>query len=348
VFPVQESRPAKAQLQEAGKGYKRSSSAAPPSEPAMNDQTVSAPITLEGRLRAGRFVMTAEVTPPASCDAQDLVRKAAPLRGLADAVNVTDGAGARAHMSALAAAALLLDAGIEPVLQLTCRDKNRLALQSELMGAAALGVRNLLLLNGDDPKTGDQPDTKPVFDIDSKTLIETARRLRDQGELPTGRTVPGKAAFFLGAADLPIDPPTGWEPSALVGKVKAGAQFVQTQFCMDAAIVRRYVGVLADNSLTPQLAILIGVTPLRSAKSAHWMKNHLYGTIIPDTLIARMEAAADPGREGVRICVELIEELATIPGVAGVHIMAPGNDAAIPEVITIARTRVQQVAGSLK
>jgi methylenetetrahydrofolate reductase (NADPH) len=310
----------------------------------MNEGSAPPPRTFVDRLQAGRFVMTAEVAPPVSCDAQDLLRKAAPLRGLADAVNVTDGAGARAHMSALAAAAILVDAGIEPILQITCRDKNRIALQSELMGAAALGIRNLLLLTGDDPKAGDQPETKPVFDIDSKTLLETARRLRDDGKLPTGRQVAGKAAFFLGAADMPIDPPAGWQPTALRGKAAAGTQFVQTQFCMDATIVRRYVGALVDAGLTRQLAILIGINPLRSAKSAQWMKSHLHGTIIPDALIARMEKAADPAREGVRICVDLIAELATTPGVAGVHIMAPGNDAAIPEVIAEARHRVQKAA----
>ncbi len=227
--------------------------------------------------------------------------------------------------------------GIDPILQITCRDKNRLALQSELMGAAALGIRNLLLLTGDDPKAGDQPDTKPVFDIDSRALIETARRLRDEGTLPTGRKVGGKAAFFLGAADLPIDPPSDWQPNALAGKVKSGAQFVQTQFCMDAGIVRRYVGRLAQAGLTRTLAILIGVNPLRSAKSAQWMKSHLFGTIIPDALIKRMEDSANPEREGVRICAELIGELSTIPGISGVHIMAPGNDAAIPEVIAAVR-----------
>jgi methylenetetrahydrofolate reductase (NADPH) len=310
----------------------------------MNDGMTPLPRTFADRLRAGRFVMTAEVAPPVSCDAQDLLRKAAPLRGLADAVNVTDGAGARAHMSALAAASILLGAGIEPILQITCRDKNRIALQSELMGAAALNIRNVLVLTGDDPKAGDQPDTKPVFDIDSKTLLETARRLRDDGKLPTGREVAGKAAFFLGGADLPIDPPAGWQPTALRGKVAAGAEFVQTQFCMDAAIVRRYVGALAQAGITKHLAILIGINPLRSAKSAQWMKNHLHGTIIPDALIARMEKAADPAREGVRICVDLIAELATIQGVAGVHIMAPGNDAAIPQVIAEARGAVQMAA----
>jgi methylenetetrahydrofolate reductase (NADPH) len=310
----------------------------------MNDQSNPGPRTLEQRLRAGRFVLTAELAPPVSCDAEDLRRKAAPLKGLPDAVNVTDGAGARAHMSALAAAAILIGMDIEPILQITCRDKNRIALQSEMMGAAAIGVRNLLLLTGDDPKAGDQPDTKPVFDINSATLIETARRLRDEGTLPTGRKVDGKAAFFIGAADMPIDPPAGWEPKGLAGKVQSGAQFAQTQFCMDAGIVRRYIGVLEKAGITKELSILIGVNPLRSAKSAQWMKSHLFGTIIPDSFIARLESASDPAREGTRICVELIEELATISGVAGVHIMAPGNDAAIPHVIAEVRSRVKTAA----
>jgi methylenetetrahydrofolate reductase (NADPH) len=209
------------------------------------------------------------------------------------------------------------------------------------MGAAALGIRNLLLLTGDDPKAGDQPETKPVFDIDSKALIETARRLRDEATLPTGRKVGGHAGFFIGAADMPIDPPAGWAPKVLLGKVQSGAQFAQTQFCMDTTIVRRYIAALEAAGITKKLAILIGVNPLRSAKSAAWMKSHLYGTIIPDASIARLEKAADPAREGIAICVELIEELATIRGVAGAHIMAPGNDAAIPEVIKAARPRIK-------
>ena len=312
----------------------------------MNENIRRAPLpgTLEERLRQRRFVMTTELVPPVSCDAQELLRKAAVLKGLADAVNVTDGAGARAHMSALAASGLLIQAGVEPILQMTCRDKNRLALQSEMMGAAALGIRNLLILSGDDPKSGDQPDTKAVFDLDSRALIDTARRMRDDGTLPNGRKVAGKANFFIGAADMPIDPPKGWQPNGLAAKINAGAQFAQTQFCMDAAIVRRYVGALEAAGITQKLALLVGVNPLRSAKSARWMQHHLYGTIIPDAFIARLEAAADPAREGLRICVELIEELATIRGVAGVHIMAPGNDAAIPEAIAAARARVQRAA----
>ena len=164
--------------------------------------------TLAQRLAAGRFVITAEVMPPVSCNPDDLTAKALPLRGLADAFNITDGAGAHAHMSATAAAALLIGVGIEPILQLTCRDRNRIALQGELMGAAALGVRNLLLLRGDDPSAGDQPDAKPVFDLDSRSLAETAHAIRD-GRLPHGAKVAGTAPFFIGAADIPIDPPPG-------------------------------------------------------------------------------------------------------------------------------------------
>jgi methylenetetrahydrofolate reductase (NADPH) len=307
----------------------------------MNDQNTPSLRSFEQRLRARQFAITAEIVPPVSCDADDLRRKAEPLKGLADAVNVTDGAGARASMSALAAATILIGMGIEPILQVTCRDKNRIALQGELMGAAALGIRNMLLLTGDDPKAGDQPDTKPVFDISSSVLIETARRLRDDGTLPTGRKVGGKAAFFLGAADVPIDPPADWQPNALAGKVKSGAQFVQTQFCMDAGIVRRYIDRLEQAGLTQKLGILIGVNPLRSAKSAAWMKSHLFGTIIPDAFIKRMEGTADPEREGIHICSELIEELSIVSGVAGVHIMAPGNDAAIPEVIGAVRGKLK-------
>jgi methylenetetrahydrofolate reductase (NADPH) len=305
-------------------------------------QTTVTPVPISAlarRLAAGKFVMTAEIVPPVSCEAEDLLARALPLKGVADAVNVTDGAGARAHMAATAAAAILLQAGIEPILQLTCRDRNRIALQSELLGAAALGIRNLLLLRGDEPTAGDQPEAKPVFDLDSRALVETAQMMRDQGKLPHGAAVAGRPAFFIGAADMPIDPPPGWRPDALAAKVAAGAQFVQTQFCMDAAIVRRYVARLAEAGLAGRVSILIGVNPLRSAKSAAWMRRHLFGTIIPDA-IARLEAAADPAAEGRRICVELIAELATIPGVAGVHVMAPGNAAGVPEVIAAARARV--------
>jgi methylenetetrahydrofolate reductase (NADPH) len=299
-------------------------------------------MTLQQKLAVGQFVMTAEVTPPVSCSRDELIDKTLPLKGLADAVNITDGAGARPHLGALTAAAILVEQGIEPILQMTCRDRNRIALQSDLMGAAASGIRNLLALRGDDPSAGDQPDTKPVFDLDPRALLDTARRLRDTGELPSGRKVSGHADFFLGAADNPIDPPPGWQPKSLAGKVAAGAQFAQTQFCMDAGVLRRYVARLAEHGLDKKLPLIVGVAPLRSAKSARWMKEKLFGTIMPDALIERMEKVSDPVAEGIRITVELIAEIAQIPHIGGVHIMAPNNDAAVPTVITEARKRVRQ------
>jgi methylenetetrahydrofolate reductase (NADPH) len=288
---------------------------------------------LERCLRAGRFAITSEITPALSADPQALLDKALPMRGLADAVNVTDGASARAHLDPLTAAGILVANGIEPVLQLTCRDRNRIALQSMLVGAAALGVRNFLALKGDDPKAGDQPDAKAVFDLDSNNLIATARAIRDQGQLPHGRVVGGKAQFFLGAADAPIDPPPDWRPDSLRNKLQAGAQFVQTQFCMDVALVRRYLARLSEHGITQRLSILIGLAPLASARSARWIRTHLFGSIIPDALIARLEGAADQRQAGHDICVELMHQMREIPGVAGVHLMAPLNEAAVPAVI---------------
>lgn len=288
--------------------------------------------------------MTAEITPPVSCDARDLMKHAASLKGLADAVNVTDGASAKSHMSSLAAAALLAQHGIEPILQLTCRDRNRLAIQSDLMGAAALGIRNMLILHGDQPQAGDQPDAKPVFDLNTDAIASTARQIRDAHVLPTGKAVGGEARFLIGMADAPQDPKPDWKPDRLRGKVEAGAQFVQTQFCMDGAILRRYMTRLRESGLTPGLFYLVGIAPLRSVKSARWMKEKLFGTIIPDDIIARMDAAKDPVAEGIKICGELIEDFATIPGVSGVHIMAPLNEAAVPDVIRTARAKVTMAA----
>jgi methylenetetrahydrofolate reductase (NADPH) len=242
-------------------------------------------------------------------------------------------------MDSVTAAAILIDNGIDPVLQLTCRDRNRIALQSALLAAATLGVRNLLALRGDNPDAGDQPDAKAVFDLEARSLLQTAARMRDQAELPSGRKISGKADFFLGAADMPIDPPADWKPAALTAKIAAGAQFAQTQFCMDAQILRRYMARLSDFGIPQKLFMLIGVVPLRSAKSARWIRQHLFGSIIPDAMVDRMERAADPAREGKAILVEYLEEIATIPGVAGAHIMAPNHDDAVPEVITEIRRR---------
>ena len=285
------------------------------------------------RLAGGRFTITAEVVPPVSTDPADLLARAEPLRGLATAVNVTDGGGAKAHLSSLVAAHILLQSGIEPILQMTGRDRNRLALQNDLLGALALGVRNVLIISGDDPKTGDQPAAKPVFDLDSKGLLALAYQIAEERRLPSGTAVRGPTQLVLGAAALPLDPPADWTPADLIAKADAGARFVQTQFCMDMAIVRRWIARLRGQGLTDRVKVLIGVAPIPSARSARWMRTRLFGTIIPDAIVERLDKAGDPRREGVRICVEILHELAAIPGVAGAHIMAPQNPSAIAEVL---------------
>jgi methylenetetrahydrofolate reductase (NADPH) len=290
-------------------------------------------------LRARTFAVTAEIAPPASADPQVLLDKALPLRGLADAVNVTDGAQARASMSPLAAAAILARNDIEPILQLSCRDRNRIALQSDLLGAAALGITNVLMLRGDDPTAGDQPDTKPVFDLDTQALVQTAARMRDEGKLPSGRALQGRPALFIGATDAPLDPPPNWMPDKLKAKIDAGAEFMQTQFCMDLDVLQRYLRRLADDGLLARAFFLIGIAPLASAQSAHWMRKNLPGVIISDAIVARMERATDQKVEGRRICVELLQQLAEIDGVAGAHVMAPLNEAALAPTLAEFRGR---------
>jgi methylenetetrahydrofolate reductase (NADPH) len=286
---------------------------------------------LQARLKSGDFVVTAEITPPVSTDPAEFLSRAMPLKGLVTAVNVTDGAGAKVHLSSLAAAHFLVQNGIEPIFQMTCRDRNRLALQGDILGAVSLGIRNMLMLAGDDPKAGDQPEAKPVFDLDSKTLLAMAHRMRTEQKLPSGTEVKGGIKLVLGAADVPIDPPAGWEPKSLRAKVAAGADFVQTQFCMDLGVVRRYAERL--NEFGIRIPMLIGVAPIPSARSARWMREKLYGSLIPDTIVERLEKAADPKREGRRICVEVLQQLADTPGVAGAHVMAPMNFSEIPAAI---------------
>jgi methylenetetrahydrofolate reductase (NADPH) len=288
---------------------------------------------LQAKLRSGQFVITAEITPPVSTDPAEFLRRAMPLKGLATAVNVTDGAGAKVHLSSLATAHFLVQSGIEPIFQMTCRDRNRLALQGDLLGAVALGIHNVLVLGGDDPKAGDQPDAKPVYDLNSRDLLGMFQRMRSDNTLPTGTKIDGPPIrLVLGAAEIPVDPQPGWEPKGLQAKLAAGADFVQTQFCMDVDVVSRYMARLREVGLT--VPILIGVAPMPSARSARWMREKLFGTIIPDAHIERLERARDAKAEGRKICIEVLRALAEIPGVAGAHVMAPMNFAEIPVVIT--------------
>jgi methylenetetrahydrofolate reductase (NADPH) len=241
-------------------------------------------------------------------------------------------------MSSFAAAALLVAGGFEPVLQITCRDRNRIALSADLLGAAAQGCYNLLILMGDDPAKGDQPDAKPVFDLDSRDVMRVATALRLDGKLPSGKTISEHPPFFVGAADMPIDPPADWEPSGLLAKIEAGAQFAQTQFCFEPDVARRYIARLNDKGVTSKLGILLGIGPILSVKSARWMNDNLYGVTIPEHIIKRLEQADNAKLEGRKICSELIEQYREIPGLAGVHVMAPAQKTdAIAESIALSR-----------
>ena len=286
---------------------------------------------LQSRLRAGEFVFTAEITPPVSTDPAEFLKRALPLKGLATAVNVTDGAGAKVHLSSFAAAHFLVQSGIEPIFQMTCRDRNRLALQGDILGAASLGIHNILILGGDDPKVGDQPEAKAVHDLDSKGLLAMAHAMRTEKKLPPGTPIGGSLNIFLGVADIPADPAPDWQPKGLQAKAAAGADFVQTQFCMDIEVIKRYSSRVREVGVT--LPILIGVAPIPSAKSARWMREKLFGTRIPDAIVERLERSANPKAEGRKIWVELLQELAEVPGIAGAHVMAPMNFSEIPATI---------------
>ena len=301
---------------------------------------------LARRLAAGEFALTAEITPPVSGDAQTLLDKALPLKGHVDAVNVTDGASARVHMSSLASAAILVANGVEPVLQFTCRDRNRIALMGDLLGAAALGIHNLLLLTGDDPTAGDQPDAKPVFDLSSQALIELAVTMSSEGLLPSfggkprdgvpadTRPIDGPPNFFVGAADTPTAEATDKWREGLRAKISAGARFLQTQVCYDLDVIRRYAELLQAKGFADTLSVLISNGPLASARSAIWMRENLWGVIIPDAIVDRLAQADYPKAEAIRICQEQIQAMAEIPGIAGCHLIAPTNPESIPEAVT--------------
>jgi methylenetetrahydrofolate reductase (NADPH) len=296
-------------------------------------QSLRAASELERRLQSGDFVVTAELTPPVSTDPAEFLERALRLKGVVTAVNVTDGAGARAHMSTLVAAHLLAESGVEPILQMTCRDRNRIAIQGDLLGAAALQVRNILVLRGDNPKAGNQPDAKPVYDLDTVSVLTMARQMATEHRLPCGTDIMGEVKLVLGATDIPVDPPANWIPLNLLAKAKAGARFIQTQFCMDIEVVRRYAARLVDLGIAQQSPILIGICPIPSPRSARWMRDKLFGTIIADAIVERLERSLHPREEGKRICIEFLRQLSEIPGIAGAHVMAPQFPDAVPEVV---------------
>jgi methylenetetrahydrofolate reductase (NADPH) len=290
---------------------------------------------LERVLRSGRFAVTAELNPPDSADPQAVYDRALVLASVCDAINATDASGANVHMSSVGVCALLTRAGYEPVLQVSCRDRNRIAIQGDLLGAAAMGVRNVLCLTGDGVQAGDQPEAKPVFDLDSTTLLRTARVLRDQGRFLSGRKLEQRPRFFLGAAANPFAPPFDFRAVQLAKKVEAGAQFVQTQYCFDIPRLRQFLSQTGDLGLHGKVGILVGVGPLRSAKAAEWMRSHVPGVHIPDEVIRRLAALpSDHQRDAGRdLCVEIIQQVRDLPGVCGVHVMAYRQEELVAEII---------------
>ena len=282
---------------------------------------------LEKSLNEGKFCFTAELVPPLAASANGLLEEATLLNGRVEAINVTDGAAARTTMSSIAAATLLAVNDMEPVLQLTCRDRNRIALCADLVGCAAFGVRNLLMLTGDDPARGDQPEAKAVYDINSTTLISIAHDMSKQGVLPNGREINPAPRFLIGAADVPQQPGDGGTAPGITSKIDTGAGFVQTQLCYDIDLIEAYIGFLGEWGILDKAGILIGLGPVASARSARWMRDNLWGVAFPDALVQRLEDSPHPQREGRRICIELIERMQKTDGIAGVHLMAPGQSA---------------------
>jgi len=290
---------------------------------------------LERVLRAGLFAVTAELNPPDSADPQKLHEAARPLADAVDAINTIDSSGANVHMSSLAASALLLKAGYDVVMQMSCRDRNRIALQADLLGAAALGVKNVLCLTGDDVSVGDQPETKRVFDFDSMHLLRTARSMRDQGMFLSGRTISDPPDVFLGAVENPFAPPLHWRAERVAKKVEAGADFIQTQYVFDIEVFREFMLRVRDLGLPEHVYILAGVGPIKSPKAAQFMRTQVPGVVIPDAVVERLKKTPqDRWRaEGIEICIEIIEQIREVEGVAGIHVMAYRQEEAVAEII---------------
>jgi len=294
----------------------------------------TSPGRLERVLRAGVFAVTTELDPPDSADPEDVYRRARVFDGYVDAINATDGSGANCHMSSLAVCALLTRVGYAPVMQISCRDKNRIAIQGDILGGAAMGVCNMLCLTGDGVANGDHPQAKPVFDLDCITLLDIGRTLRDEHRFQSGRKITFAPRVFFGAAENPFAPPFDWRPDRLAKKIAAGAQFIQTQYCYDVPRLRVFMARVDELGLAERAFILVGVGPLRSAKAAEWMRTHVPGVHIPDEVVRRVAGAQDQAREGRRVCIDLIREIRAIKGVAGLHVMAYRQEEAVAEVIT--------------
>jgi 5,10-methylenetetrahydrofolate reductase len=307
--------------------------AAEPSLPDVSPPRERPIHTFERICRSGRFVVTVEIAPPDSADPSALLARAARFSGLVDAVNITDGAGGNCHMSSAAAAAVLAASGHTPVCQIGCRDRNRIAVQGDILGAAALGVRNILCLTGDDVSQGDHPQAKPVFDLDAVTLLRIARDMRDKGEFASGRKLDVAPDLFLGATANPFVPPYSDRVVNLEKKIESGAEFVQTQFCFDLPMLDTFMQSVRERGLHQRSKIIVGVGTLSNAKALRWMSQHVPGVHIPENVIRRIALAADQKAEGLEVLVETIRAIRQIEGVAGVHLMGHRNEATLAAAI---------------
>jgi methylenetetrahydrofolate reductase (NADPH) len=287
---------------------------------------------LEALVRAGKFCVTSEVVPPRSADPAPLDQQARELVGYADAVNVTDNPVASAHMSPLAGVAAVARAGLEPTVQLTVRDRNRLALAGDLLGAWALGARNLFALTGDPVSVGDEPSADAVHDLTVLELISLARTLRDEHRLPSGQEVDPAPAYFVGVSDTPLV--EVYDAGRLEAKLDAGADFVITQITYDLEAIVRWAEVVRSRGVFERAAVLVGVAPLRGSKQARYMNEHLPGVSVPVAMIEALEAADSESEVvGTAQCVEIITGLRKIPGVSGVHVMGLGRERVVRHVI---------------
>ena len=284
-------------------------------------------------LRAGHFAVTTEIAPPDSADAEEVYRRAQLFDGVVDAINATDGSGANCHMSSVAVCALLSHIGYSPILQISCRDKNRIAIQGDVLGAAAMGVCNVLALTGDDVSAGDHPEAKPVFDLDSVSLLETIRTMRDHSKFLSGRKLDTPPKIFAGSSINPFVPPIESRVLQLEKKIDAGAQFIQSQYCFDMQILKEMMKRAVDLGLTERAFILPGVGTLASARTARWLRSNVPGVFIPDAIITRLEGAENQKAEGQKICIELMQQVKEIEGVSGVHIMAYKQEQFVREMV---------------
>ncbi|MEX0833872.1 MAG: methylenetetrahydrofolate reductase [Actinomycetota bacterium] len=290
---------------------------------------------LESLLRAGEFVVTAELATTDSADPDSIREVSEPLKGHVDAVNCTDNSAAHPHISQVAAAHLLIDNGFEPLVQFTCRDRNRLGLQADMLGAAALGVKNIVCMQGDDVSSGDHPEAKPIWDLDSMHLIRTARVLRDEGVYLSGRKLDQPPDFFVGAVENPFAPPVDYRPIRLAKKVEAGAEFIQTQIVFNVPRMREFMSRVGDLGLKEKAYILASVCIPRSAKAARYMWEQVPGVDVPAEILERLEKTPKTKQadESIKIGLEIVEQIRGIPGVNGVHLIAINWEEAIARIV---------------